>query len=148
MKNDQFRRNFAAILKRAGDKADLVVRQAALDLQSSMISMSPEDTGRFKGNWQCGIGALNTDNTAPAGADAQGKTAAALQGWKAGQTIWLTNSMPYARKLEYGEYGNPKGSANGPKTQNGFSSQAPGGMVRLTVQAYGKALKKAVAELK
>lgn len=131
MKNDQFRRNFAALLKRAGDKADLVVRKTALDLQSSMISMSPVDTGRFKGNWQCGVGALNTDNTAPAGADAQGKTAAALQGWKAGQTIWLTNSMPYARRLEYG-----------------WSQQAPGGMVRLTVQAYGQALKKAVAELK
>ena len=139
MKNDQFRRNFAALLKRAGDKADLVVRKTALDLQSSMIGMSPEDTGRFKGNFVVGVGALNTKADYPpdkGGAAAIGRASTALQGWKAGQTIWLTNSMPYARKLEYGEYGNPKGSANGPKTQNGFSTQAPDGMVRLTVQAY------------
>lgn len=134
MKNDQFRRNFAAILKRAGDKADLVVRKTALDLQSSMIGMAPVDTGRFKGNFVVGVGALNTKADYPpdkGGAAAIGRASTALQGWKAGQTIWLTNSMPYARKLEYG-----------------WSQQAPGGMVRLTVQAYGKALKKAVAELK
>jgi len=38
---------------------------------------------------------------------------------KAGQVIYLVNNLPYAIPLEYGH-----------------SSQAPGGMVRLTVQKW------------
>ena len=56
---------------------------------------------------------------------------AVLDQWTPGQTINLTNSMPYAKKLE-----------------DGSSTQAPSGVVRLAVQAYGDALAKAVSELK
>ena len=48
------------LCERAGEKAALVVRRAALELQSGMIERSPVDTGRFKGNWQCGIGTIWT----------------------------------------------------------------------------------------
>lgn len=119
------------LCKRAGDKAEMVVRKTALELQSGMIEMSPVDTGRFKGNWQCGIGAMNADTSAAPGSDAEGRTQAVLAGWKPGQTIWLTNSLPYARRLE-----------------NGWSKQAPAGVVRLTVQAYSQALKRAVDSIK
>lgn len=128
--NADFKRNFSALLKRAGDKAELVVRKVAIELQSSMILKSPVDTGRFRANWQCGIGAMNTSISAPPGTDAKGRTATALQGWKPGQTIWLTNSLPYSRRLEYG-----------------WSKQAPGGMVRMSIQEYGRYLKKVVSEL-
>lgn len=134
MSNAAFKRHFAALLKKAGDKAEIVVRKTALELQGGMIEMSPVDTGRFKGNFQCGIGAVNAytesaeDKT---GASAIGRTRAAMSGWKPGQTIMLTNSLPYARRLEYG-----------------WSNQAPGGMVRLTVQNYSRALAKAVASTK
>lgn len=134
MSNEQFRRDFARLLQKAGEKADLVVRKTALDLQSSMIEMSPVDTGRFKGNWQCGVGSVNTATDAPedtSGAAAIGRTQTVLEGWKPGQTITLSNSLPYARRLEYG-----------------WSKQAPGGMVRLTVANFSIALGNAVAELK
>lgn len=131
MSNAEFKRNFAALLKRVGDKADLVVRKVAIELQTSMIEKSPVDTGRFRSNWACGIGAVNTSIANQAGADAKGQTATALQGWKPGQTIYLSNSLPYARRLEFG-----------------WSQQAPSGMVRLSVQEYGQYLKKVVSELK
>lgn len=145
MSNAAFKRHFAALLKKAGDKASLVVRKTALELQSQMIEMTPVDSGRLKSNFQAGVGAVNTDTSAGAGSDAKGRTATVLEGWKVGQTIFLTNSMPYARTVEMGLFGKPPGSANGPKTSGGYSTQAPAGMVRLTVQNYSAALAKAVA---
>lgn len=125
--NSDFKRDFAKLLAKVGAKAELVVRKTALELQSSMVRMSPVDTGRFKSNWQAGTGTANTDTSAAAGSDAKGRTATVLQGWKPGQTIFLTNSLPYARRLEFG-----------------WSKQAPAGMVRLTVQNYSRALAEAV----
>jgi hypothetical protein len=126
---------FAADLQKLCDKAqgkmELVVRKTALQLQSSMISMSPVDTGRFRGNWQCGIGQKNTSTGDAPNSDALGRTAQALPAWKPGQMIWLTNSLPYSYRLEHG-----------------WSKQSPGGMVRLTIQSYTEALAKAVASTK
>ena len=129
-----FAENLNKLCARAGEKAEMVVRRAALELQSGMIDGSPVDTGRFKGNFQCGLGVIDPTTTSPPDKSGQGtlaRTAATLEGWKPGQTIWLTNSLPYARRLE-----------------NGWSQQAPAGMVRLTVQRYGDAVAKAVARLK
>lgn len=134
MSNTAFKANFAKLLKKAGDDAGLVVRKTALQLQTSMVAMSPVDTGRFKGNWQPGIGAINADTSAGedrTGAGVIGRTVSALGAWKPGQMIYLTNSLPYARRLEFG-----------------WSKQAPGGMVRLTVANYARTLAEAVRSIK
>lgn len=124
-----FSDSLAKYCKAAGDQIDTVVRKTAIDLQASMIEKSPVDTGRFKSNWKCGIGAINSDASAAPNADAQGRTVAVLQGYKPGNTIWLTNSLPYAKRLE-----------------NGWSQQAPAGMVRLTMQDFQQAVKRAIGE--
>ena len=140
MSNAAFRSNFSKILKKAGGNAEEVTRQAAILLQNNMIMKSPVRMGSFKGNWQCGIGGINISgserkDTTPLGdydhVGASLATEGVLKGWKPGQTINLTNSLPYARRLEYG-----------------WSQQAPAGMVRLTVQNYGVYLAKVVAEMK
>ena len=131
MSNAEFKRNFSALLKRVGDKAELVTRKVAIELQTSMILKSPVDTGRFRANWQCGIGTVDTSISEPIGSDAKVRTITELQGWKSGQTIFLPNSSPYSRRLEHG-----------------WSKQAPTGMVKLSVQEYGRYLKKVVSELK
>lgn len=74
--------------------------------------------GRFRGNWQFGVGTLNATTTETT--DAQGdatlaKIDAAVAGVKAGGVCWVTNSLPYAHRLE-----------------NGWSKQAPIGMTRVT----------------
>lgn len=90
--------------------------------------------GRFKGNWQGGVGTINTATDSPPDANggaALGRIKAVLATWKPGQTIYLTNSLSYARPLEYGH-----------------SKQAPGGVVRLTAQRYSEAVARAVREVK
>lgn len=129
-----FAANLNALCQRAGDKAELVVRKTALELQSGMVEGSPVLSGRFKNNWQVGIGAVNTaanDAADATGAGAIARTAVKLGEWAPGQSIFLTNALPYAQRLE-----------------TGWSKQAPSGVVRLTVQAYGAALAKAVSEMK
>jgi hypothetical protein len=129
-----FAANLNRLCQAAGDKAEIVVRKTALELQSNMVEPSPVDEGRFKNNWVASIGAVDTTNTHEpdkTGAGAIARTVATLEQWTPGQTINLTNSMPYAKKLE-----------------EGSSTQAPSGVVRLAVQAYGEALRKAAAELK
>ena len=129
-----FASNLNKLCERAKDKAHIVVRKTAFELQGMMIDMSPVDTGRFRSNWAVGLGAINTSTDAApdkTGDSAKGRAQAALQGWKPGQTIYLSNSLPYALRLE-----------------RGWSQQAPYGMVRLTMQIYGDALAEAVKGLK
>ena len=121
--------SLAKYCAKAGDKVELVVRKTAIQLQASMIEKSPVDTGRFKSNWQCGLGNANADTSAAANSDALGRTTTVIAGYKPGQTIWLTNHLPYAKRLE-----------------NGWSKQAPAGMVRLTLQDFHEAVKRAIGE--
>lgn len=145
-----FAENLNKLCERAKDNAHVVVRKTAFELQGMMIDTSPVRTGRFRSNWAVGLGAINTSaDAAPdkTGDSAKGRAQAALQGWEPGQTIYLSNSVSYARALEFGLYGKPPGSANGPKTVGGYSQQASAGIVRLTVQRYSDALAEAVAGL-
>lgn len=90
--------------------------------------------GRFKNNWQVGVGVLNDDTGRAPLASGDGALKAfdtAIRTWKPGQTIWMTNSLEYAKKLEYGH-----------------SKQAPLGIVRLAVQNYAEAVRKAAESVK
>lgn len=91
--------------------------------------------GRFKNNWITNVGAA-MDKTTTGDADSSGSRALAalgakVAGWKPGDTIWITNSLPYAQRLEYG-----------------WSKQAPGGMVRLAVQDVQQAVARAAKEVR
>lgn len=132
--NMYFKRSWAAIMKRAGDKADLVVKKAAMDIAAQLVNRSPVDTGRFRANWRVGMGAPNTATstaTDRAGSSTIGAMTQAINNYTTGQTIWLTNSLPYAQRLE-----------------NGWSKQAPRGMVRLTILSWRRAVNNAARNLK
>lgn len=135
MSNAAFKRNFSAYLKTVSEKAENVVRATAQGLGDNIREMSPVDTGRFKNNW---ITALESvDRSADARADAVGGASAsslrsALAKWKPGQTIYITNSLPYAYRLEY----------------EGWSRQAPAGMVRVTVANFAQTFGRAAAQAK
>lgn len=122
MSNAKFKRDFARIAAKVGDKVNSLVIQSATGIGASMVARAPVDFGIFKGNWQYGNVTINTDTSSPAdktGDSANGRIRAGLALWKPGQTIWITNSLPYARRLE-----------------NGWSQQAPAGMVRLSVLEF------------
>lgn len=130
MPNATFRANFAKLIKRAGNNAQIVVRKVAIDLGQSLVSLSPVDTGRFKNNWVPGTNAINAGTTVevdPSGSAAMANINAAAQEFKVGDIFYITNSLPYARALEYGH-----------------SKQAPHGMVRITVISFKQNVRRAV----
>jgi len=103
-------------------KIETAIRKIAIDVFAEVIMMSPVDTGRFRGNWQVAIGTIPNGTLEiddKEGTATLAKAQAEAMGLKAGQTIYLINNLPYARALEYG-----------------LSQQAPGGMIRLTVQRW------------
>jgi hypothetical protein len=103
-------------------KIETAIRKIAIDVFAEVIMMSPVDEGRFRGNWQVAIGSIPTGTLEiddKEGTATLNKAQAESLGLKAGQTIFLVNNLPYAEALEYGH-----------------SQQAPGGMIRLTVQRW------------
>jgi len=129
-----FKQDFAKMLERAAGREDQLVRASALGLGAAIVQKSPVDTGRFRGNWQYGAGQINFSTDAPedkTGASSVGKIAMGLQGWKRGETIYVTNSLPYAKRLEY----------------DAWSKQATAGMVRISVMEFKANVKKQAASL-
>ena len=104
-----------------GDKK--VKRIAQKKLREAFPNVAGEHYtgGRFRSNWQVGIGSMNEATNASPGDDAAKRGAVAIEAFKAGQTIWITNNLAYAKRLEYG-----------------WSKQAPGGMVRLALQDFSR----------
>lgn len=103
-------------------KMDLAVRKIALELFSRVILKSPVDTGRFRANWQVAVGSV-PDGTLSledkSGTATISRATATTAGVKAGDVIYLVNNLPYAQRLE-----------------DGYSGQAPAGMVGLSIQEF------------
>lgn len=118
---------FAAKVKQ---DVDDVHREVVIQIANSLITGSAVDTGRFRANWVPGINAVNpTASNAPdpSGAGALGAITSAIP--KPGGVFYITNSLPYARRLEY----------------EGWSKQMPAGVVRITAMRFNEWLAKAVA---
>lgn len=129
--------SFRSDIKKFADKTklsmDLVVRKVVIDLSNNLIQLSPVKTGRFRGNWVLGVGSVDTSTIQavdPDGSTTRAKITQASQSLRAGGIVYITNSLPYARRLEYG-----------------WSQQAPGGMVRITVANYSEYIANAVREV-
>ena len=129
----------------AGESVMKKVRELVAELFASVTRKSPRDTGRFAANWNPSLGAPNytyTDST-----DANG-TLGRIEDFAAkvylgddGAELYLSNGLPYAAVLEYGLYPDPpKGGAG--KTTGGYSTQAPQGMIRVTVAEFQTHLDK------
>ncbi|MFJ2319199.1 hypothetical protein [Pseudomonas sp. NPDC087817] len=86
--------------------------------------------GRFRGNWMFSIGApdsTTTEEVDPSGAKSKARIVAGAIEFKAGDTCYITNSLGYAIPLEFGH-----------------STQAPGGMVRVTVARFQQIVLEAI----
>ena len=110
-----------------------VGRKVALEMFKRVIYKTPVDTGRARANWQVTIGSQASGTVEiddKSGGATMSKATAASAGFKAGDTIYLTNNLPYIRKLE-----------------EGSSQQAPAGMVALTVQEFAAVVKSIGLEI-
>ena len=111
-----FERDLSRFGDRAADEIDKACRKITLETFRGVILKTPVDTGRARGAW--GIGADPADRLDPSGGAAVADVVQALRPgvFRNGGEMVLSNNLPYIGRLEYG-----------------YSQQAPGGMVRLTL---------------
>jgi hypothetical protein len=124
---------FADAAKSRGEKGSRRMSQKKLKETYALKAGKGYIGGRFRANWQFGFGSINkttTEETDKSGQSSQARIEAAVSGVEAGGICWVTNSLPYAHRLE-----------------NGWSKQAPIGMVKVTfaelpnqLQAYLRSL--------
>lgn len=126
------------------EKVVEVKKRFAFMLYSSIVKKTPVDTGRARGNWNISVGSpdLTTSDTK----DPKFKNPKSIPAGADDQPIFITNNLDYIRKLEFGEYPNPPKNKSG-KTVNGFSRQAPQGMVGVTVANAETYLRKALNDV-
>jgi len=118
---------------KAGKSVDETMRAIALELFSSTIKDTPVDTGRARGNWQTTIGAPATGEVDRLGEDESVKeVSATVADFSGGKVIYLSNNLPYIYRLEY----------------DGWSDQAPGGMLRKNVARIQQIVAKAARDNK
>jgi hypothetical protein len=108
------------------------IRRTCVDI----VMQTPVDKGMLINNWYASnkqIPVRRTKQLDPSGAKSISRIDKAVERYKLGQTFYLVNNLPYANVVEYGKYPNPPQNPTG-KTVNGFSKQAPAGMVRINAQ--------------
>lgn len=139
-----FALDLAKFAQQAQDAIDETLQEVVIELGNSVIRMSPVGNpddwksppppgyvgGRFRANWQFSISSPSSgviDAVDPSGKE----TSARIEGeaiiFKAGETAYIVNNLPYAVRLEYGH-----------------SQQAPGGMVRLTLARFEQIILEAI----
>ncbi|WP_055134591.1 hypothetical protein [Pseudomonas mediterranea] len=91
--------------------------------------------GRFRGNWQVSFETAKEgtlEQVDPSGSLSKRQGTATIQNFSLGVgSIWLINNLPYGHRLEY----------------EGWSTQAPAGMVRISVTEFQAFVNRAIAEL-
>ena len=113
-RNDRFRESFKKRIEKSKGKPELFVKKLCVEIDKRLVDKSPVDTGRFRANWMVGNGLVNT---AISGRLSAPSNALLINTIKVnGQVIYMTNSLPYAQRLE-----------------TGYSGQAPAGMVGITL---------------
>ena len=145
-------------MKLYGLRMEDAIKILMYQLSNGVINRTPVDTGRARGNWVAGI------NTYPSkvfknksGSVALSRAQRVIDKIENGDIFYLTNNLPYIRHLEYGLY--PKNVKRGTRikgkrrnsqtkyeirTKNGYSLQAPTGMVRIEVRNFRRHLRKAI----
>ena len=136
-----FSSDIAKFAKKAGENMVTTRKSVFFQLAESIVERTPVDTGRAKGNWQPSLHTFKSGTVAGA-SDPIPAIKMVADSANGDDSMCLINNLPYIQPLEYGYYG------EGPKVIGGYSSQAPRGMVRITVREFKVALRKAVAGLK
>lgn len=129
--------DLAKFAKKARGRADLVVKKIVIDVATGLVEKSPVGDGdywlqppppgyvggRFRGNWQFALNAPDietSERTDKTGAVTIASIVGKIPDEAAGLVHYITNSLPYAERLE-----------------DGWSyRQAPNGMVKLTVMEF------------
>lgn len=128
--NDELRQNPLNLTSNGRLKKGLKVNDSM-----SLTSGQGYVGGRFRGNWQVGIGTKpvgTLPDIDPQGESTIGRASAVINTYTPeASTIWAVNNLPYGYRLEY----------------ESWSTQAPAGMVRISVAEWQMIVNQAVSEL-
>lgn len=130
MNQGSFALSLAEFAEQAKEAIDSSLREIVIEIGASVIRMSPVDTGRFRGNWQFSLDSPSQgtlDRLDPNGTAANAELVDGAIQFRAGDTAYIVNNLPYAIMLEYG-----------------YSDQAPGGMVRITLERFQQIVLEAI----
>lgn len=111
------------------DRIEHIRRGVTLKLFSAVILDTPVLTGRLRGNWRVSEGkpVLDTsDRVDPSGAGVLREVEGAVAASKGDTSLFLSNSLPYAARIEYDGWSHTK---------------APEGMVRRNVRRFNALIK-------
>ena len=122
-----------------------VRKNYAFALYSSIVRKTPVDTGRARANWNISVG--KEDATTTEDTRRSPKPISQMPEPKGDESIFISNNLPYITTLEYGGYPNPP-KKDGGKTINGYSRQAPNGMVGVTLANNEAIFEAAVRSVK
>lgn len=126
-----------------------VARSLFIEVGTDVIERTPVDQGTAKGSWT-----FSADNPSPqfnvvpdkSGQKAINALSAGVRGTQSGGTMYLLSNLVYMPVLEYGGYGTGSGATN-KTTRDGYSVQAPQGMVRIAIDNINKSLKEAIKDV-
>lgn len=127
----QFSKRMAIRAKEIEAGTERTVRQAAVAADTAIVTTTPVETGRAKGNWNVSVGTPDTsvrpDNFDPDGQPTLRRHEGAIARWGLGMSaIFLANGLPYILLLENGS----------------SSAKAPNGMTQYGLDAARAVLKK------
>lgn len=149
MAEGTFALDISRFVKKANGRVELVLQKITLDLLRRVVLKTPVGNptfwqspappgyvgGRARANWQIAIGGLpytaNDDVDPGGGVTIRTAAAKARQIRGTDTAIYIVNHVPYIVRLE-----------------NGWSHQAPQGMVKTTLMEYGAVVSKSVTEVK
>jgi len=124
-------------------EVDRIRRGVILKLFTAVILDTPVDTGLLRGNWQTSVGRARRyqlKTPSKGGGIAINKIGNNMG--KFGDSVYLTNNLPYAKVAEYGEWNGPTDKV----TSDGFSKKASKGMVRKNAMRFARILKRVAKE--
>lgn len=128
-----FASDLRAFAEQTKEDIDTVLRAATLEISTSIVLATPVDSGRARNNWIAKLGtpARHTRLTGDVTGQKTINQITTTVSEFGGNVYYLTNNLPYIRRLEY----------------DAWSTQAPDGMVRVSVLEYEQALKRAISKL-
>ena len=96
--------------------ADTLTKRITGEMLQGVVAQSPVDTGAFRGNHRIGIGRIDTTADKNETTSSLQKGIATIQARGGiGKLVYVSNSLPYALRLE-----------------NGYSDQKPQGVYSIT----------------
>lgn len=131
---------------RTGQTMNQAVRSVQLQVVQLNVEKTPVRTGQAKGGWHASIGSPSgqiggTDDKTGNSTIARARS----KTQQVGDIFYFVNNLPYILDLEYGRYGTGPG-ATSKTTRDGYSIQAPNGMVRVSVQEIRAAIRSTIRD--